>query len=386
MSLPPLIRPAIAAMPDSRIRAVANAGIGRDDIIPLWFGEPDLPTPEFICDAAAAAMRAGHTKYTHSRGIPELRQTIADYMTRLYGVPIDVERITVSASGMNAIMLAMQALVGPGDNAVFTAPLWPNCLRTAWLMGAEAREVPLAHASDGWRLDLNRLFAAFDASTRVVFINSPGNPTGWVMSEADQRAVLAECRRRGIWVIADEVYARLIYDRDVAPSFLPLAEPEDRLIVINSFSKSWRMTGWRIGWFTAPPALGDTLAKLTEFNTAGPATFAQHAGVVAIRDGETEVKAQVERLRLARDLTHQRLAAHSRLRLSRPEAAFYAFVKVDGMADSLRFAQRLAADYGLGVAPGSAFGDSGEGHLRLCFAASPELLTQAFDRLERALA
>jgi aspartate aminotransferase len=382
----PFIRPSVAEIPDSLIRAVANAGIGRADVIPLWFGEPDLPTPQFICDAAAAAMREGQTKYTHSRGIPELRETLATYMTGLYGVPVTAERITLSASGMNAIMLAMQALVGPGENVVFTTPLWPNCLRTAMIMGAEARSVALEHGPRGWRVDLDRLIGAFDANTRAVFLNSPGNPTGWVMPAEEQQALLTVCRQRGIWIIADEVYARLVYDADVAPSFIPLAEPEDRLIVINSFSKSWRMTGWRMGWFTAPPELGDTLAKLTEFNTAGPATFTQHAGVVAIRDGEAEVQAQVDRLRVARDLTYQRLAAHPRLTLSRPEAAFYAFVKVDGMADSLAFAQNLVARHGVGVAPGAAFGPAGEGHLRLCFASSPEILTQAFDRLERALA
>lgn len=385
MTVPPFTRPEVAAIPDSLIRAVANSALGRTDVIPLWFGEPDLPTPQFICDAAAAAMRSGQTKYTHSRGIPELRDTIARYMTGLYDVPVDAERITLSASGMNAIMLAMQALVGPGDNVVFTTPLWPNCLRTAMIMGAEARAVALEHGPRGWRLDLDRLFAQLDARTRAVFLNSPGNPTGWVMPEAEQRTLLAECRKRGIWIIADEVYARLVYDADVAPSFIPLSAPEDRLIVINSFSKSWRMTGWRMGWFTAPPALGDTLAKLTEFNTAGPATFIQHAGVVAIRDGEAEVKAQVDRLRVARDLTFQRLAAHPRITLSRPEAAFYAFFKVDGMADSLAFAKDLVAQHGVGIAPGAAFGEAGEGHLRLCFASSPELLTRAFDRLEIAL-
>jgi aspartate aminotransferase len=382
----PLIRPSVAEIPDSLIRAVANAAIGRTDVIPLWFGEPDLPTPQFICDAAAAAMRSGQTKYTHSRGIPELRDTLAAYMTRLYSVPVSADRITLSASGMNAIMLAMQALVGPGDNVVFTTPLWPNCLRTAMIMGAEARSVALEHGPRGWRIDLDRLIASFDANTRAVFLNSPGNPTGWVMPTAEQQALLEVCRQRGIWIIADEVYARLVYDADVAPSFVPLATPEDRLIVINSFSKSWRMTGWRMGWFAAPAALGETLAKLTEFNTAGPATFTQHAGIIAIRDGEPEVKAQVDRLRVARDLTFQRLAAHPRLTLSRPEAAFYAFVKVDGMGDSLAFAQNLVAKHGLGVAPGSAFGPAGEGHLRLCFASSPDILTPAFDRLERALA
>lgn len=385
MTLPPFIRPDVAAIPDSLIRAVANAGIGRGDVIPLWFGEPDLPTPQFICDAAAAAMRKGETKYTPSRGVPELRETLARYMTGLYGVAVDIDRITISASGMNAIMLAMQALVGPGDNVVFTTPLWPNCLRTAMIMGAEPRSVALDHGPGGWHVDLDKLLASFDDRTRAVFLNSPGNPTGWVMPAAQQRALLEACRKRGIWIIADEVYARLVYDGDVAPSFIPLAEPDDRLIVINSFSKSWRMTGWRMGWFTAPPALGETLAKLTEFNTAGPATFAQHAGVVAIRDGETEVKAQVDRLRIARDLTFQRLAAHPRLTLSRPEAAFYAFAKVDGMTDSLAFAQNLVARHGVGVAPGAAFGEAGEGHLRLCFASSPELLVQAFDRLETAL-
>ncbi len=380
------VRPAIESLEESLIRKVAEDNIGRDDVIPLWFGEPDLPTPEFIKDAAVQALRDDHVFYTQNRGIPPLLETISTYVSRLHDREIGIDRLTVTGSGMNAIMLTTQALVDAGDNMIVIGPVWPNCVETIHVMGGEARVVPLTSDADGaWRFDLDRVIDACDERTVGVFVNSPGNPTGWMMEADEQRDLLAACRARGLAIVSDEVYVRLAYDRPRAPSFLDVAEPDDRLIVVNSFSKSWSMTGWRLGWLTHPVPLGDVFAKLNEYNLAAPTTFVQHAGVTAVRDGEDFVLATVERYRRNRDLVYQRLAAMPRVRLARPEGAFYAFFAVDGMTDSVAFATRLINEVGVGLAPGRAFGPSGEGRLRLCFAAEAATLSTALDRLAPAL-
>ncbi|MBM3517341.1 MAG: aminotransferase class I/II-fold pyridoxal phosphate-dependent enzyme [Alphaproteobacteria bacterium] len=379
------LRPAIHTLPTSRIREISRLGVGLPGVIPLWFGEGDESTPKFITDAAARALAEGRTFYTPNRGIPELRAALAVYMSGLYGRPIGEDRVTVTASGMSAIMLAMQCLMDHTGNIVHVTPLWPNFLGDVTIMGAEPRAVPLGERGGGWVLDLERVFAACDDNTRAVVVNSPSNPTGWMMTNEEQSELLAFCRRRGIWIIADEVYARIVYDRHHAPSFLEVAEPEDLLFVVNSFSKSWSMTGWRLGWLTTPAALGPTLEMMNEYNVAGAATFAQHAGVVAVREGESYVTHLVERYHRARDLVHQRLSGMRRVRMSAPDAAFYAFFAVEGMRDSIAFAREVLFEGKVGLAPGAAFGSTGEGYMRLCFASSNELLSQAMDRIEPLL-
>jgi aspartate/methionine/tyrosine aminotransferase len=381
------IRPGIASLPGSRIAAIAEYGRDRADLIPLWFGESDLPTPGFIQDAARAAMAAGHLRYTAKRGVPELRQTLADYLTRLYGRAVDVERIQVTASGMSAIMVALQCLIEPGRSMVSVSPVWPNANAAARVLGGAVREVALDAGPDGTRtLDLDKLFAAIDPSTIALFVNSPGNPTGWVLAPDQMANILEHCRRRGVWIIADEVYGRLTFDGpEVAPSFLELAAPNDRLIVINSFSKTWCMTGWRLGWLTVPPALLSHLEKLNEFNTSGAADFTQRAGVVAVSDGEGFVAELRATCRTNRDRVFDRLAQLPRVRLARPRAGFYAFFAVDGEPDSEALARRLVDQAAVGLAPGAAFGAGGEGFLRLCFASATATIDRALDRLVPAL-
>jgi aspartate aminotransferase len=374
------LRPRIAGLPASKIREVADAGMGRADLIPLWFGEPDVPTPAFICEAASDALRAGDTFYQPNAGIPELRSALADYMNRLYGARFGPENVIVSASAMNALMLVMQALVDPDDTVVTTTPAWPNLPAVPQILNGRIRAVPLAPGNAGWRLDLDRLFDACDRRTRVIFLNSPNNPTGWMMAAEEQQAVLEFARARGLWIVSDEVYARIVYDRPVAPSFLAPAEPDDRVIVVNSFSKSWAMTGWRLGWITLPAALGPTFEMLTEYNIAGPAGFIQRAGAVAVREGEPFVRETVGRYGAARELVIDRLGRIPRLSLAPPAAAFYAFMRVDDLSDSLGFAKELLGATGVGLAPGAAFGAGGEGHLRLCFAATLPTLERALDR------
>ncbi|MBX3452972.1 pyridoxal phosphate-dependent aminotransferase [Ferrovibrio sp.] len=380
------IRSHIQAINGSRIRIVNRAAAGMSDVLPLWFGEGDDATPAFIADAAAEAVKTGKTFYAPNRGIPELRAAIQRYLKRTYDQDVAIERITVTASGMNALMIVTQCLLGPGDNGIVIGPVWPNGQQAMRVMGAEPRRVDLTPTAEGgWRLDLDRLFDACDENTRVISINSPGNPTGWVASEAELRAILDFCKSRGIWVLSDEVYSRIVYDRPYAPSFLTIADPDDPVVIVNSFSKSWSMTGWRLGWIIAPPRLQTEIEKMTEFNISHPTTFVQHGGIAAMDQGDAYTASLVARYGQARDLVFQRLAGLPRVRLARPEGAFYAFFAVDGMTDSLAFCLKLLETAKVGLAPGIAFGDSGEGRIRLCFAASLPKVSEAMDRLEPQL-
>ena len=381
-------RPAVQSLRGSKIREVANAGFGDPDVLPFWFGEPDEVTPDFIRAAAIEALRAGDTFYTHNLGIAPLREALAAYVSRLHR-PADVERIAVTNSGMSALMLATQAIVGPGDRVVEVTPLWPNLVEIPKILGASVECAPLAFGPRGWTLDLDRLLAALTPGTRALYLNSPNNPTGWTIDRAAQDAILAHCRRHGIWIVADDAYERLYYGAPgvgVAPSFLDLAAPEDRVISTNTFSKNWLMTGWRLGWLVAPPALVPGIGKLIEYNTSCAQGFVQRAGIAAVTQGEPVVARFAARLRGARDFLVGRLRTLPGIEAHLPPGAMYAFFRVDGVADSLAFCKRLVAEAKLGLAPGVAFGPEGEGFVRWCFAASEARLADGVDRLERALA
>ena len=379
-------RDKIAQLGVSPIAQISTLGMGDPEVIPLWYGEGDLATPGFIGEAAAAALRDGHTFYTYKAGLPELRATIATYLSDLYGVSVGPERVAVTSSGMTALMLVTQALIDPGDNLVIVAPVWPNIAAAVTILGGEPRLVGLDPTpGGGWRLDLDRLFAACDERTRGIFVNSPSNPSGWVVSTEEIAALLDFARRRGLWLIADEVYHRIVYGNRAAPSFLAAAMPEDRVIVVNSFSKSWAMTGWRLGWMVTPPELLPEFEKLIEFNTSGSPTFLQHAGIVAIREGEPFIGQFVTRCRAARDAAIEALQACRRVEVARPEGAFYAFFRIAGVSDSLSFAKEALARTKVGLAPGIAFGPIGEGYLRLCFAREPQAVAAAVDRLRPLL-
>jgi len=382
-------RKAVRELRASKIREVANAGMGRGDVLAFWFGEPDEVTPAFIRQAGIDALHAGETFYTHNLGIPDLRQALATYVSRLHG-PVEVDRVAVTSSGMSALMLATQALVGPGDRVVAVTPLWPNLVEIPKILGAEVACVHLTFGPAGWTLDLDRLLAALTPGTRAVYINSPNNPTGWTLGAGEQRAILAHCRRHGIWIVADDAYERLYFEGggtgDAAPSFLGLAESEDRVVSTNTFSKTWLMTGWRLGWIVAPPQLMPDLGKLIEYNTSCAPVFIQRAGVVAVNEGDAVIAHTADRLRRARDFLQARLRQIPGIEAAPAPGAMYAFFRVEGVADSLAFCQRLVADAGLGLAPGIAFGPEGEGFVRWCFAASEVRLADGVDRLQRYLA
>jgi len=385
MPFPTGPRPALDDIPGSLIREVAEVGHGMPGLIRLFFGEPDTVTPGFIRDAAKAALDAGETFYAPNPGIAPLREAIARYLAR-NGRAIGPERIAVTASGVNALMLVAQALLDPGDEVVIPMPAWPNMDGIARVMGARVTPLPLRIANGVWRVDMDELLAAVTPATRMLFLNSPGNPTGWTLGAEDQRVILDHCRRTGTWILSDDVYERLYFPAAAAPSFLSIATEQDRVVSTNSFSKSWSMTGWRLGWIAAPPALMDTLAKLNEFNMSSAPTFVQHAGVAALDQGDAFIAETRARYRACRDLALGILGAVPGVTVPRPDGAMYLFLRVEGCTDSLALAKSLLTRAGVGLAPGAAFGAGGEGHLRLCFAQSEERLMTACIRLAQVLA
>ncbi|WP_071334369.1 pyridoxal phosphate-dependent aminotransferase [Burkholderia contaminans] len=384
----PAARDAVHALRPSLIREVANAGFGVPDMLPFWFGESDRVTPDFIRDAAAAALRDGATFYTHNLGTAPLRDAIASYVSARHGATA-ADTVAVTSSGVSALMLVAQMLVGPGERVVAVTPLWPNLVEIPKILGAQVECVPLGYGDAGWQLDVGRLLAALTPGTRMLLINSPNNPTGWTMSRDDQQAVLAHCRRHGIWLVADEVYERLAFDADDvhgAPSFLDIASRDERVVVVNSFSKAWAMTGWRLGWLVAPAAVMADLSKLVEYNTSCAPGFVQAAGEVALRDGEPFVRSFVAALRDARDHLVAALRTLPGVEVPPPPGAMYLFLRLPGASDSLAFCKTLVREAGLGLAPGSAFGPEGEGFVRWCYACDPARLDAGVERLRRFLA
>jgi aspartate/methionine/tyrosine aminotransferase len=383
------MRQAIQNLEESKIREVANAGMGRTDVLAFWFGESDEVTPGFIREAAINSLQKGETFYSHNLGLPELRAAIAAYMSRLHG-PVASDRIAVTSGGVNALMLAMQALVDAGDEVVAVTPVWPNLTAQPRILGARLRTVSLQPRAGAWTLDLPDLLAAVTPATRLLVLNAPNNPTGWTLTRAEQQAILAHCRQTGTWILADEVYERLFYEASpngCAPSFLDLAEPEDRLVVVHSFSKSFLMTGWRLGWLVMPPSLTPHMGKLVEFNTSCASVFTQRAGVVAVQRTDEVTPGVVAHLKACRDTLVPLLQALPGVQVAPAPGGMYAFFRLEGQPDALATAKRLVAEAGLGLAPGNAFAPEAQGWLRWCFA-SKDLarLVQGVDRLESWLA
>ncbi len=384
-----MFRAPILELPPSQLTELTSLGVGREDILPLWFGETDIITPPFICEAAAAAMARGVTFYGPARGLPELRTEIADYTARHWGVRPDVERISVPGSAMLTINMVLQCLVGEGDRLVVVSPQWANITLAAQSRGAQIVRVPQTIVGEGenarWQLDLDRLFEACTPGTKALFIGSPANPTGYVTSAEDQRRILEMARARGIAIIADEVYGRLCFTGPAAPSFLTLADPEEPVFIINSFSKLWAMTGWRIGWVPAPQWLGPKLLCMAGFNNTGAPPFLQHGALAALREGEDLVATIKERCRTGLAIVDEHLGGHPRLRMARPDGAFYAFLEVEGVEDSVGFAKALFHAEQVGVAPGAAFGPGNDNRIRICFARRPDQLREALERFTRFL-
>ncbi|MFM6991422.1 MAG: pyridoxal phosphate-dependent aminotransferase [Rhodoferax sp.] len=389
------MRHTIQNLEESKIREVANAGLGRSDVLAFWFGESDEVTPDFIRQAAIDSLQQGETFYAHNLGLPELRQAIASTMTAVHAshagaTPIAMERIAVTSGGVNALMLAVQALVDAGDDVVAVTPVWPNLTAQAQIMGAKLRTVSLTPQTTGphagaWTLDLPRLLDSIRPGTKLLILNAPNNPTGWTLSREEQSAILAHCRSTGTWILADEVYENLYYAptfNACAPSFLDIAGSDDRLVVVHSFSKSYLMTGWRLGWLVMPSCMAGAMGKLVEFNTSCASVFTQRAGSVALARRTEVTPRVVAQLKACRDTLVPALRSLPDVQVAMPLGGMYAFFQLPGHTDSLSTAKRLVAEAGLGLAPGSAFAPEATGWLRWCFA-SKDLgrLTLGVERL-----
>jgi len=381
------LRAAAQEAPESGIVEAMNYGRRRGGVMPLWAGEGDLPTPAFIAEAATRALAAGETFYTWQRGIPELREALARYHTFLYGRPFSPEEFYVTGSGMQAIQIALAMTAGAGDDVIIPTPAWPNAAAATGIIGARAVSVPMNFGNRGWMLDVERIAAAIGEATRALVLVSPSNPTGWTATREDLIQLLELSRRHGLWIVADETYARYWYGEGPrAPSLYDVMQPEDRVIFVNTFSKNWAMTGWRIGWIATHPSLGQVIENLVQYSTSGVAQFMQRAAVAALDRGESFVAHQVARARESRDIICAALAQTGRSRFAVPSGAFYVFFAVDGEDDSRKLTFRLIDEAQIGLAPGTAFGPGGERFVRLCFARSPEQIRIAAQRLSESLA
>lgn len=378
------IRPDVLAIPESGIVEIYNYGRNRQGLVPLWVGESDLPAPPFVVAAASRSLEAGETFYTYQGGIPDLRAAIADHITARYGegrrfVP---ERFFVTVGGMQALQIAIHMIAGPGDTVLVPTPAWPNFGGAVATAGARMVEVPMR--LDGgvrWSLDLDALAAAVTPATRGIVINSPSNPLGWTATEAELRGVLDLARRHGLWIIADEIYGLFVFDGPRAPSFHDIMDDDDLILFPQTLSKNWAMTGLRVGWLEAPPALGPTIENLVQYSTSGVPVPLQRAAAAGIRGGDGFIAAQIARARANRDILCDALAATGKVTFARPPGAFYLFCQFAGHPDDHRLAFRLVDEAGVGVAPGRAFGAGGDGFLRLCFARDPEQIREVSRRL-----
>lgn len=383
MSLIETLRAEARAAPESGIVAVVNHGRLREGLIPLWAGEGDLPTPAFISDAAARGLAGGETFYTWQRGIPDLRLALARYYARHFGKSFPEEEFIVTGSGMHAIQLALAALAGAGDEVVYLSPAWPNFEAAAAIAGAVPVPVTLDQSGNGWSCDVEKIAAAVTPRTKALFINTPSNPTGWTADRETLKAILDLARAKNLWIIADEIYSLFHYGHGRAPSFLDIASPEDRILFVNSFSKNWAMTGWRVGWIKTHPALQQVFENLIQYSNSGVAQFMQRGAVAALDEGDAFIAEQVERARVARDLVCNILGATGRARFTVPQGAFYLFFAIDGIADSRAAAFDIVDKANVGLAPGTAFGPGGEAFLRLCFHRRLDQIEEAAHRLAK---
>ncbi len=379
-------RPVLHALTANPGAEMMDYARGKDDIITLGQGEGDAPTPDFICDATIQAMRDGRTYYGQVLGSPELRQSLSDYYDRIYDLKIPDSRIFVTSSGSTAMHLSLAALVDKGEEVIAVTPIWKNLIGAIELTQADTKQVSLDYIDDQWRLDLNKLFGAVTDKTKVILMVTPSNPTGWTATHDELRAVLDFARERGIWVLSDEVYGRLVYEGVRAPSFLDVAKEDDLLLVVNSFSKSWAMTGWRLGWIVGPHEAEDKIRDVALYNKLCPPSFTQFGAMAALEHGEDFLKSQLDLWRSNRDLVVERFKKMGNVHMSYPASTFYAFFKVEGEDDCIALTKRLIDEAGVLLSPGSAFGTAAKGYIRLCFAVSEKRLTEALDRIERVIA
>jgi aspartate/methionine/tyrosine aminotransferase len=374
-----LTRPA-QMEPDSGIVTAAMYGMSKPDVVAFWTGQGNLPTPEAFCRPAVDSLLAGETFYTWQRGIPELRDALVRYHAKHYGINLHIDNFGITGGGMQAIQNAIQMIAADGDEVIIPTPAWPNYAGPLRLQGTKPVEVPMNFANGTWSLDLDQLFAAATPRTKAICINSPSNPLGWTASRDDLIAIRDFARKTGIWILADEVYGRFCFNGKRAPSFLDVCDPEERLILCNTFSKNWAMTGWRQGWIQAPKAMSPIVERFIQYNTSGSPVFLQKGCAAALDLGDDFVDMQVAMARKNRDIVVDAFRQSQRLRFQIPDGAFYMFFSIDGMTDSLATCLRIIDESGVGFAPGGTFGPGGEGYLRMCYLKNEDTLRVGLER------
>jgi len=374
-------------VPYSRIRELAEIAMTMDGVHKLYFGESNLPTPEFLKRAADQAMRDGFTFYTPNSGLLSTRQALARYYQRHQGVTLDPENeIVVTNSGVQALHVGLRCTINPGDDALVLTPAWPNACSILQMYGARPIELAQPIVNNRYTIDIAQMEAALTPRTRLLIYTSPSNPLGWVATVEEQQQLLDFARRHHLWLLADEVYERLVYDgRSVVPSILQLATREDAVLVAQSFSKAWCMTGWRLGWLIARKDLAQRAAQLNEFIISCAPSFVQRTGETALDGGDETVTGLVSMLKENRDFCLSALRSMPGVTVPEPEGAFYLFPKIDGLTDSFDFCKRLLLETKVGIAPGVAFGAGGEGNVRICYAVEKPILEDAMERLARFL-
>jgi aspartate aminotransferase len=378
------IAPSLSGVMPSQIRELADVAFGMEGVLKLHFGESNLPTADYVKRAAVQALADGYTYYSENGGLPALRELIARKCLQLHNVRLNPgEEIVVTASGTQAFNVSVRCAIDPGDEALILTPNWPNGSEVVRLCGGTPIEVPFVFDGEKFGVDMAALEGAISERTRLLVYASPSNPLGWVASPAQQQALLDFCRKHGLWLLADEVYERLYYGGPVAPSILRLCTRDDAVIVVQSFSKAYCMTGWRLGWLVSRRDLVRKATQLNEFIVSCAPTMIQRAGMVALEQGEDDINAMVEALQEQMLFCYDALASLDRVALSKPEGAFYLFPRIEGVDNSFEYAVRLLRETKVSVSPGSAFGQGGEGSLRLCFASDMSVLEPAMERMTK---
>ncbi len=356
------------------------------DVISLGQGEGCAPTPDFINEATYTALKNGKTHYGPVLGQPALRDEISTYYKNIFNLNIPSNRVFITGSGTTAMHLALTSILDIGDEVVAVTPIWKNLLGAVEIAQAKTHTVALEFTEGaGWRLDIDKLLAACTPLTKAVLIVSPSNPTGWVMSKAEMQRVIDFTRERGIWIVSDEVYNRSLYGQNHSPSFLEVANNDDLVLTVNSFSKAWAMTGWRLGWLVGPSFSEGIIRDLALYDNMGPPTFTQFGGIEALKNGEAFIQEQMKMWQENLNYLYDRLSANPKISLEKPISTFYAFFKVKGEDDCLDLAKRFIDEGGVSLAPGCAFGHDSKGWIRLCFAVSRTKLEKALDRIEKVI-
>lgn len=375
------IRPEVLEVEASGIVEVAVYARTKENVIPLWVGQGNQSTPEFISKPTMESLAKGETFYGGDAGLFEAREALAAYYKKQFGANWSPASFFITGSGMHAIDLALRATAGAGDEVIYLSPAWPNFVGCSSLAGIHPKAVELEFGDNGWSLDVEKIKDAITPKTKALFINSPSNPTGWTADIETLIAIRDIARENGIWIIADEIYSRFYYGGKRAPSFIDVTEADDRIIYVNSFSKNWAMTGWRLGWIAVNPALGPIIENLIQYSNSGAQTFLQRGAVAALNEGDAFVQSYVDLAAKNRDILCTKLLATGKVKLVPPQGAFYLFFGIDNITDTRQAALKMVDDIAVGLAPGSAFGKGGEHFFRLCFLRDQSVIEEAADRL-----